>query len=115
MKLQITVAILLVLSVGDFSVEAAPLRRPCGPNSMPKVLKLLIPQGAAGADFRPACRKHDSCYKKGSGKSKSQCDCQFRIDMLKACDCSRRPKRCRRRAKVMYWAVDRFGDGAYGN
>ena len=115
MKLQVTLSVLLVLAIGELNADAAPLRRPCGPNSMPKVLKVLIPQGAAGADFRPACRKHDACYKKGSGISKSQCDCNFLQGMLQACDCSRRPKRCRRRAKFMYWAVDKFGDGAFGN
>ncbi|MCA9216862.1 MAG: hypothetical protein KDB27_27520 [Planctomycetales bacterium] len=98
---------------GATVIDAAPLNRPCGPNSVP-LLNLIIPQGAAGADFRPACRHHDACYAKCSGKSKQQCDCEFLHGMLKACECSRNPKRCRRRAKIMYRAVDRFGDAAYG-
>ena len=113
MKLRIAVSVLTVFAFADIS-NAAPIRRPCGPNSLPKVLKFLIPQGAAGADFRPACRQHDACYKKGSGISKKKCDSDFLHNMLHACKSSRRPRRCKRRARIMYRLVNRFGAGAYG-
>ena len=42
--------------------HAAPA--PCGPDWLPIALRraLLIPQSVAGADFRPACARHDRTY-----------------------------------------------------
>ena len=88
--------------------------RPCGPDSIPPALRFLIPQGVAGADFRGACRAHDRCYAKGSGRCKSDCDCEFLHNMLRECNGSRNPRRCRRRAKCMYRLVRNFGGSSFG-
>ena len=86
--------------------------RPCGPDSMPRFLRLLVPQGSAGADFKPACRKHDRCY--GTcGADRAACDCQFLKDMLCQCQYSRNPCRCQRTAWMMYRAVRNRGENAF--
>ncbi len=71
--------------------------RPCGPDALPPALKALVPQGHHGADFRPACRNHDRCY--GTpGTTKASCDRQFLDNLLSACESSKRPRSCKRRA-----------------
>ena len=87
--------------------------RPCGPSWLPDSLKRFVAQEFANADFRPACRRHDACYC-GSGKSRRQCDCQFRHDLLTACRGSTRPIRCRQKANMMFLAVRLFGRRSYG-
>ena len=84
----------------------------CGPDWMPEALKQLIPQDFHGADFRPACRRHDAGYT-SSGIPRRQCDLQFHSDLIVACQDSTRPIRCRRRAKTMYRAVRMFGMFSY--
>lgn len=88
------------------SSPAAASNYPCGPSCMP-LLSRLIPQGAFGADFRPACRCHDACYS-GNGSRKA-CDLQFRNDMYRACENSSNPAACRRRANHRYRVVRLFG------
>jgi hypothetical protein len=85
--------------------------RPCGPAGLPPALRRLVPQGYRGADFRPACRKHDRCY--GGGGAKRDCDRQFLRDLQSACESSSRPRACRRRARRMYVAVHLMGRRAY--
>ena len=81
---------------------------PCGPPG----LEWLIPQGHAGADFRPACAGHDRCYST-PGASRAGCDRQFRRDLLGACRNSRRPVLCRMRANLYFAATRLFGGPAY--
>ena len=86
--------------------------RPCGPESLKGPMRLLIPQGAAGVDFRVSCKAHDECYVT-AGADRSACDCQFLDSMLKQCEKSRNPRRCRRVAKIMYRSVRKYGDKAF--
>lgn len=46
---------------------------------------LYVPDGLAGADFMPACRKHDSCYET-LGQDKKYCDAQLGKNITLACD-----------------------------
>jgi hypothetical protein len=85
--------------------------RPCGPANLPPALQALVPQGHRGADFRPACRRHDDCYVYGG--SKKSCDRQFLNDLRSSCEASARPRACRRRVRRMYVAVRLFGRRAY--
>lgn len=87
-------------------------RRPCGPDSLTGPLRLLVPQGFAGADFRPACRRHDGCYDT-PGSSKAACDRGFYEDMRSACSQSRFPRLCRCVAKAVYGVASRRGDEAF--
>ena len=65
---------------------------PCGSDSMPLALKKMIPQEFRGADFRPACRCHDSCYDT-PGANKQACDRQFLNDLRSSCKNSKKPNR----------------------
>ena len=78
--------------------------RPCGPEGMKGPLARLIPQGFAGADFKPACRRHDRCYAT-YGSDKKACDRRFLSDMQTACSGSRRPLLCRTVARVMHFTM----------
>ena len=100
-----------VLALAALAPQAYADNYPCGPDGMPLFLKRLVPQGAYGADFRPACRSHDACY--GSGASRKQCDQQFRSNMHAACNCSRHPILCRMAANHRYRMVRLFGGSAY--
>ncbi len=65
-------------------------------------------------DFNNACEKHDGCY--GScGKKKSECDENFKSDMLQECAKLKGYWRqdCNATASVYYMAVDIFGGPAY--
>ena len=72
----------------------------------------LIPQGAFGADFRPACRAHDACYDT-PGADKSTCDRNYLRAMECACESSRHPVLCRMVARAMHRPVSRNGDEAF--
>ena len=89
-------------------------RRPCGPDSMTGPLRLLVPQGVYGADFRPACRRHDACYDT-PGTSKAACDRAYRAEMRSACANSRTPRLCRLVAGLMHRATVRRGDQAFAS
>jgi len=86
--------------------------RPCGPDSMTGPLRYLIPQGAAGADFRPSCRCHDKCYE-DPNSTREQCDLKWRDQMFSACEGSRCRFKCRLVARFMYLGVKWFGEDAY--
>ena len=86
--------------------------RPCGPDSVTGPLRWLIPQGAFGADFRPACRGHDACYDTPFA-NRSQCDQQFLNGMLQACDQSTHPVLCRRKARLMHRMTSRHGASSF--
>ena len=99
----------LAVAVGP---SAAADDYPCGPAGMPLFMKRLIPQGAFGADFRPACRQHDWCYQ--SGLSRKACDRAFRQQMHCACAGSRHPFLCRMVANHQYRMTRLFGGPAFG-
>ncbi|WP_153555740.1 hypothetical protein [Roseimaritima sediminicola] len=107
--LGIALVVLLPASLGYGADDSS---RPCGPAAMRGPLRYLIPQGAGGADFRPACRRHDACYTI-PGASRQQCDRQFLRDMQCACDNSRHPIRCRITARLMYMATRLGAEDAY--
>ena len=86
------------------SLSQAEQRRPCGPGTRRNLIRLFIPQGFFGADFKPACRGHDHCYGL-KGADKAACDAAFYAQMLCACEQSRRPRLCRLTARIMYQSV----------
>jgi hypothetical protein len=86
--------------------------RPCGPDSLRGPLRWLIPQGAFGADFRPACRAHDACYDT-LGANRAECDARFLSGMLRACESSRRPCLCRMTARLMYRVTAKRGADSF--
>ena len=94
------------------AAEAGNGWRPCGPGNPFGCFNKLVPQGAFGADFRPACARHDACY--SSGCDRDECDRQFYRDTCQACQCSRCPLLCRCRAKCMYCMVRLFNCGHKG-
>jgi len=98
------------LRPGVTSVPQEEQRRPCGPGTRRNLIRLFIPQGFAGADFKPACREHDHCYGL-KGVDKAACDSAMYAQMLCACENSRRPRLCRLTARIMYRSVQsRFAD-----
>ena len=108
---------LALLLIGVFLLSYSPPAaaqqcRPCGPDSLQGPLRMLIPQGAAGASFKSACRMHDACYAQ-PGVDKRVCDRQFLDDLYCACGNARNPRKCRRRAQKFYQAVVRWGDGSF--
>lgn len=81
---------------------------PCGPVG----LEWAVPQGFAGADFRPACARHDRCY--GTpGVSRAECDRNFHRGLRCACKNSRHPILCRVTADTMFVATRLFGGPAF--
>ena len=116
MKLP-SAAIFLIL----FSLFATPVfadkyqeKCPCGPDSVKGPFRLLLTagQGHRGADFRDSCRKHDLCYDT-PGAAQKECDDVSLIDLLAACEQSRRPKMARFKARLSYWLVSNLGGSAY--
>lgn len=100
--------VLLVAATGPaLAQEPAAEDRPCGPKWLQGPLKYLIPQGFAGADFKPACRCHDRCY--AAQPSRPACDAQFLRDLDCACESSRSKTLCRVVARVMHGSVRLFG------
>ncbi len=82
--------------------------RPCGPG----YVNLLYPQGFMGADFKPACRRHDRCYQ--SSTSRRTCDKRFFRELDRACRKSRFKLGCRMTTSLMKSAVKVFGGIARG-
>ncbi len=110
-RLALLSVVMFILAMA--SAEASGLdRRPCGPDSMTGPLRLLVPQGVFGADFRPACRRHDACYD-SPGASKDVCDRAFLTEMRSACANSRTPRLCRFVAGLMHRATARRGARAF--
>lgn len=87
---------------------------PCGPDSMTGPLRRLIPQGAFGADFRPACRAHDACYDT-PGADKTVCDGNYLRAMNHACESSRHPVFCRMTARLLHRAASQHGGDAFSS
>ena len=84
--------------------------RPCGTSK--GFLSKLIPQGWKGASFRSACVAHDDCYD-SYGEAQATCDNHFRDDLIASCESSRRPRQCKRVAKLMYNVVDQYGQNSF--
>lgn len=81
---------------------------PCGPPGM----EWAVPQGFHGADYRPACARHDRCYST-PGASRYACDKRFQQDLHCACRNSRYPVLCRMQANMYYAATRLFGGPAF--
>ena len=90
--------------------DNASQERPCG--SSEGFLGRLIPQGWKGADFKQACIAHDDCYDT-YGTKRANCDNCLLQGMLASCGNSRRPRQCRRVARLMYKSVDKFGEKGF--
>ena len=104
---------LILLALGCSTAGAVDFGpRPCGPDQLQGPLRYLVPQEVAGADFRPACRKHDLCYEV-PGADRSACDRQYLEDMQGACAASRRPRCCRTVARLMYVTTRIAGQDAF--
>ena len=109
MRIAVFGIILILVGFMAADLKAQSGCRPCGPESIKGPMRYLIPQGSSGADFRVACKAHDECYTK-PGSDRSECDIQFRDAMLKQCEHSRNPRRCRRVAMMMYLSVRKYGE-----
>ncbi|MCA9240193.1 MAG: hypothetical protein KDA37_08340 [Planctomycetales bacterium] len=85
---------------------------PCGPENLPPAIKRMIPQEFHGADFRPACRRHDRCYG-APGANKCACDLRFLKDLNSACNCSEHPVACRAVSCLYFVSVKVGGRNAF--
>jgi len=81
---------------------------PCGPVG----LEWAVPQGFAGADFRPSCATHDRCYST-PGVSRAACDRQFHRGLVSSCRNSRHPILCRLTAHTMFGVTRLLGGPAF--
>jgi|GEM_PF-4517754 len=81
--------------------------RPCGPSESYGG-NWLFHQTFAGADFRPACARHDACLMNGC-TSRRCCDKQFLWELKQSCDNSAFPILCRMEARKYYLGVRLFG------
>ena len=89
-------------------------RRPCGPDAIKGPLRYLFFQGCAGADFRPACRRHDLGYDT-LGADKTAVDLRFRDELLEESKKSKFPCFARYRARLGYFGVSVVGDCAWNS
>jgi hypothetical protein len=120
MKAKSPVHVFFALSMAMFSVSTFIQAQqpnllqthPCGPDSLKGPLRKLIPQGAFGADFKPACRAHDACYDT-PGADRDQCDRKYLQDMQCACENSTHPVLCRMTARLLYRATHKHGEKAF--
>ena len=108
----LTVSIVAALGVATHAADPYLQSRPCGPDSLKGPLRLLVPQGAFGADFRPACRSHDACYDT-LGANRADCDARYLQSMLCACEQSRHPILCRMAARAMHRATAKHGEESF--
>lgn len=81
--------------------------RPCGPEDSFGG-NWWVKQGFGGADYRPACARHDECLASGQ-HSRYCCDRQFLDDLDAACCNSSNPWLCRLKAREYYLGVRLFG------
>ncbi|MFK7818331.1 MAG: hypothetical protein AB8G99_06415 [Planctomycetaceae bacterium] len=92
--------LVFVLCVTPVSAQRMDLGQcPCGPDWIVGADRALIPQGWAGADFRPACARHDACL--NSGCNRQWCDSQFQTELMNSCRYSSQPDQCRRVTALM--------------
>lgn len=75
------------------------------------------PPAAGGANFTPACEKHDLCYQDCSS-TRDGCDQNFKNDLYKICD-QQHPddatarEKCKQAADAWWLALTMFGGSAY--
>jgi len=112
LRLGVCLIVTITILQSSSHLVAADRCRPCGPDSMTGPLRLLIPQEFAGADFRPACRRHDACYDT-PGMSRAACDRQYLRDMECACNQSKLPRVCRFVARIMSRVTAKRGGKAF--
>ena len=77
-----------------------------------------VPDGFAGADFGPACNRHDDCYASSSSTDRKDCDEALKDGLDAACKDEfawYNPTRevCLEAAYGYYLAVRQWGDGPY--
>lgn len=83
----------------------------CGPNNW---VGNLVPESPwGGANFHPACLKHDACYNQVSYTNRYDCDVAFRYNMYAACSAAGKGATCRGVASTYYYAVRDFGRWFY--
>ncbi len=81
----------------------------------------IVPDNPFGFCFSSCCAAHDKCYGcdgKRQGKSKKQCDDEFKQCMYNACNkVTHKLSRgsCKHKAQVYHDAVDKYGQGAFNN
>ncbi|MFV0436620.1 MAG: phospholipase A2 [Desulfopila sp.] len=81
----------------------------------------LVPDNPFGFCFSSCCAAHDKCYGcdgKRQGKSKRQCDDEFKQCMYSACNkVTHKLSRgsCKHKAQVYHGAVDKYGQGAFND
>jgi hypothetical protein len=108
LRLAVLFSLVTVASSAVAKADCPPWR-PCGAGNTWGGNR-LVPQGFYGADFRPACARHDECLL--SCTCRRDCDRQFLCDMNCACECSRHPRLCRAKARC-YYAMARLLGGLY--
>jgi hypothetical protein len=93
------------------SEQKASICNGCGSK---KAIVDFVPDGALGADFTPACDRHDYFYWLGGDKCKA--DRQFLYNLMVCCECEDKLlyiARCK--IAFAYWeAVTLFGDSSFG-
>ncbi len=97
---------------GGRGQTSCPWWRPCGPGETYSGNR-FIPQGAFGADARPACERHDQCYR-DVVTGRKVCDQTFRNELRCECEHSTHPWLCKRFAGLAYFGVRVAGRSAYG-
>lgn len=95
------------MMMGSPMGHRCPPWRPCGPQNSFGGNWLFV-QTFAGADFRPACARHDACLMSGC-TSRKCCDKMFLWELDQACDNSAFPILCRMKARKYYLGVRLFG------
>ena len=85
----------------------------CGPG---KIGDWFVPDLPGGSYFKYACDKHDACYSKAdmaAGKTKEQCDKEFRNKLFLSCLIMPGNPSCIPMAYSYYLAVARYGDDSF--
>ncbi|MGH3758020.1 phospholipase A2 [Actinophytocola sp.] len=77
-----------------------------------------VPDSYLGANFRPACDKHDNCYSSDSSTDRLDCDKRLAVNLVKACKAEfgkYNPLRysCIDMAGKYYLGVRAFGESHY--
>jgi len=110
---MLSLVLVVLVHTGPLRADDTLLRtRPCGPDSVKGPLRLLIPQGAFGADFRAACRAHDACYDT-PGANRAACDARYLQEMIDECAGSRHPALCRMTARTMHRVTAKHGADSF--
>ncbi len=74
------------------------------------------PDGGHTELFYPHCIAHDLCYHHepaSNGFGRKYCDMRFKDGLLNSCEQAKKPKKCKRWAKIMYRALRIGGNIAF--